>query len=1036
MPQDEQARLDRLRGLGILDSDPEQRFDRITRMAADILKAPIALISLIDSDRQWFKARVGLDATETPRSWAFCAHAIKQEPHSVMVVEDARQDSRFQSNPLVVDDPDIRFYAGATLTTDEGINLGTLCVIDVKSRPRPSDEDLDRLRELAAIAVDEMELSRTIREADRRLALIRLSESMSGVGFWRFDTITSKVIWSDQVYAIYGLDPQTFDPNLESVIESYHPDDRPILEGLIQRALQTGEGYSFDLRIKRVDGQYRRVTAKATAESDPRGRTIALNGVFQDVTDYVRAHEAVAASEARYRLLADTASDVVLEINVDGTINYASPSIKQFGWTPDDMVSQRVLSFIHPDDAERVGTTRAAVLAGKDPEFSDEQNFRIRKADGDFVWVEVRRSVIRNQDGTIRSVVSQLRDVSERHEANAKLTASEARYRMIADNTTDVIGRVGLDGVMRYVSPAITRLTGYSVQEMEGRKSSEFTHPEDIGGVVEAFRAVMAGKPLEKPVRYRIRHKDTDEWIWVEANPRLAVGLNGEVEFIDVMRDVRAQIATEASMLRARTEAEAGARAKADFLANMSHEIRTPLNGIVGYAALLASSPDLPAKHHRHVEVLAASSKALIRIVDDILDFSALDSGDVGFELRPFNLRELLRTSVETLQVQAAAKKLVVRAVVDARMDPLYLGDAARIRQVLMNLIGNAIKFTSSGEVDVRWEPIADGSRQTVRCMVRDTGIGIAADKVSSLFSRFSQADTSITRRYGGTGLGLAIAQKIIRAMGGDIGVDSTEGAGSTFWFTLPLSATDDPKGLSIDTTPVNATPPVQHRRILVVDDHDINRELAAVLLSSMRHEVVLACSGEQAVQFVEREAFDLIFMDIQMPGMDGFAATRAIRAMDVGKTIPIIALTAHAMRQQIEECLRVGMDGHVAKPFTAHTLQTAVEKWATTGDRDENPAGEDKAPPTLVEFRRRFIARAAEDANDIRRFIASPSPTTEARAKTVIHQLAGTAGSLGFHEAGQVALAIDSSVAAGDQLSVEDLSGLLNALQDLQPAG
>jgi CheY-like chemotaxis protein len=202
----------------------------------------------------------------------------------------------------------------------------------------------------------------------------------------------------------------------------------------------------------------------------------------------------------------------------------------------------------------------------------------------------------------------------------------------------------------------------------------------------------------------------------------------------------------------------------------------------------------------------------------------------------------------------------------------------------------------------------------------------------------------------------------------------------------------------------------IQRRRILLVDDHDINRELGAVLLTPLGHEVVLAASGDEAVKLVQREAFDLIFMDVQMPGMDGFAATRAIRAMDVGNSVPIVALTAHAMRQQIDECLRAGMDGHVAKPFTVETLQRAVDKWATPNDF-ESPSAPGAAGVSLEmqEFRRRFIARAAEDSAEIERFIAAPSVATEERARSVVHKLAGTAGSLGFHDAGQVALAIDA---------------------------
>lgn len=910
MSHDEEARLARLRGLGILDTAPEHRFDRITRLASELFDAPIALVSLVDAERQWFKSRVGLDATETPRSWAFCTHAIEEGPNSVLVVENATLDSRFSANPLVVGDPTIRFYAGATLTTVEGDNLGTLCVIDQKPRPRPSEAQLNSLRELASLAVGEMELTRKLLLADHRLALLQLSEAMSGVGFWRFDVVASQVTWSEQVYAIYGVDPSTFDPNLQSVLESYHPDDRPILEGYIKRALETGEGYSFELRITRADGDLRRVVAKAIAELDSAGKVVAITGVFQDVTEYVRAREVIADSEAR--------------------------------------------------------------------------------------------------------------------------------YRMIADNTTDVIGRISIDGVIRYVSPAIKRLAGYAVEEVVGRKTFSLTHPEDVGAVVAAFRNLMAGRPNEKPIRYRIHHKETGDWIWVEANPRLVVSDAGEPEFIDVLRDIRGQMAIEQSMLRAKVEAEAGARAKSDFLANMSHEIRTPLNGIVGYAALLAASPDLPAKHRRHAGIIAESSNGLIRIVDDVLDFSALDAGEIGFEMRPFDIRALLRTSTEVLQVQAAEKHLDLTTEVDGRVANRFLGDDARVRQALINLIGNAIKFTDTGRVELRCEPVMDGSRQTLRFSVRDTGIGIQKDKIDELFSRFNQVDGAISRRYGGTGLGLAITKRIILGMGGNVGVESEQGLGSTFWFTLPLAATEEPADEHAKSIQLGEAVRLQRRRILLVDDHDINRELGAVLLTPFGHEVVLATDGHEAIDLVERESFDLVFMDVQMPGLDGLAATRAIRRLPVGENLPIVALTAHAMRHQVEECLRAGMTGHIAKPFTAQILQDAISMWARSDNHSapfREAANDFPLSPELLALQRRFVDRSANDAEEIRCFLTEPTIEQEARIKTIVHRLAGTAGSLGFQDAGGIALAIDASISAGAPMRVDELEVLWSVLKGLQKA-
>lgn len=904
MSRNEEVRLQSLYDLGVLDSAAEPRFDRITQLAADMFGAPIALVSLVDEKRQWFKSRVGIDATETPRDVAFCAHAIQQSPNSVMVVENATLDPRFADNPFVTGDPDVRFYAGATLTTSDGENVGTLCVIDDRPRPRPSEAELEKLRALAALVVDELELSHRSRVADQRLALLELAEAMSGVGYWRFEVATSRITWSDEVYAIHGVDPATFDPNLDANLAHFNDADRAIVERLFRRAVETGEGYDFELHLRRADGEIRNVACKARCEKDALGKTTAVTGVFQDVTDYVRARE----------------------------------------------------------DAQ----------------------------------------------------------------------TSEALYRLIASNTPDIIGRLSLDGLIHFVSPSMKTLTGHAVEDVLGRKSFDFMHKNDIGSVIAAFREIMAGRPLEKPLRYRIIHK-SGEPIWVEANPRLIIGANGKAEFIDVLRDIRGQIALEESMQRATAEAQAAARAKSEFLANMSHEIRTPLNAIVGYSSLMAQSPDMPPHLRRHANVVSASSNSLIRIVNDILDFSALEAGAVEISAEAFDIRKTIDASVETLRLQAVGKGLALRHVIHPAVEQQYIGDSARLQQVLMNLIGNAIKFTSAGEVEVRCSPMTDNTGQTLYLSIRDTGIGIDADKTESLFSRFTQADGSVRRRFGGTGLGLAVSKQIVTLMGGSIDVDSIEGEGSTFWITLPLRPV---KSLEGETAPDALAVESQHaqpRRILFVDDHDVNRELGAILLSSLGHEVVLASDGAEAIAFAERESFDIVFMDVQMPGLDGLSATRAIRSLTFLKDLPIIALTAHAMRHQVADCLKAGMNGHLAKPFTGRTLEEAIDRYAR---RPGTTPAISPVPAEAIEaLRQRFIADTHTYAVQLDQYLKSPSADQTATINLIIHRLAGTAGSLGFAKPGQIALAIEQAASSGRAIDTARISSLIAALEEMQAA-
>ena len=299
MVEFEQSRLQALLGYRVLDTPADPAFDRLTALAADLFDAPIALVSLIDDERQWFKSRVGLDACQTPRDQAFCAHAIQLDAGSVMVVEDAALDPRFAENPLVTGEPGIRFYAGAVLTSPGGYNLGTLCVIDTKPRPEGlSDRDAGRLRALAQVVIDELELARATRQAVEQRRLLALAETVSGVGHWRHVIKTGEVRWSDEVYRIHGVTRESFNPAYNEVVEFFAPEDRATVDALVMGAMATGEGYDFQMNLRRADGETRVVVSRAVCELDETGAVEAMFGVFQDVTDHVDALRAGHAAAA------------------------------------------------------------------------------------------------------------------------------------------------------------------------------------------------------------------------------------------------------------------------------------------------------------------------------------------------------------------------------------------------------------------------------------------------------------------------------------------------------------------------------------------------------------------------------------------------------------------------------------------------------------------------------------------------------------------------------------------------------------------
>ena len=483
------------------------------------------------------------------------------------------------------------------------------------------------------------------------------------------------------------------------------------------------------------------------------------------------------------------------------------------------------------------------------------------------------------------------------------------------------------------VNQAWERVLGWRMDELEGQPMLSFIHPDDLGTSHDQMIRALDEKIVDGFInRYRCRDGSYRVFEW-------RAHQQGELVY-GVARDVTERMALEAEMSAARAEAEAANTAKSEFLANMSHEIRTPLNGVIGVAAALGQT-DLSVRQREMVELILTSGHTLERVVSDVLDFSKIEAGRLEFDIQPFNLRSEMDGLLDLFRVRAEEKGLEFLAAYGLGAEGRFMGDVVRIKQVLGNLLSNAIKFTADGQVRARIEVReAQGSRPAELLLeVRDNGIGFDEDFARRLFQRFSQADGSITRRFGGTGLGLSICQALVQMMGGEILAASEPGRGSQFNVMIPLArqAAEGMDGDPVGPTAQGASlvrgagDEARGPRILLAEDHVINQRVVELILEPVGAVLVKVENGEAAVRAFQSDVFDLVLMDMQMPVMDGLAATRAIRAHEArspgrGRT-PVVMLSANAMRQHSDEAMAAGADLHLAKPVTAASLLAAVTR-------------------------------------------------------------------------------------------------------------
>lgn len=869
IPEDEELRLAALAELEILDTPPEQEFDHLVELAARISGAPMALISLVDRERQWFKARVGLDARETPRELAFCAHAILGD--GIFVVPDATADPRFADSPLVVGAPKIRFYAGVVLASEAGHRLGTLCVID--QRPREASQELRAsLTALARTTSSLLELRR--RRRGERAAMAEQARTAHDLR--RSTELLRQISEAQRDFLVGAPAPRVFGKLLDALVAASESE-----YGFIGEVLRDGEGQTSLQTHAITDIAWDEPSRRMFAERGPGGMTFSnLNTLFGAVT---REGATVIANAP--------ASDPRR-----GGLPPGHPPLRAFLGVP---------CFA---GGELVGMLGVANRAGG---YSERD-------------VEALGALT----GTCAALFSHLRVQRLGREAEAERRRSEARLAAIIESANEAIVCLDRALAIRTWNPEAARIFGWTAEEAIGRDSVEMLAPASrrVSARANLEAALVGGAHLGQTLESEGLTRDGGV-IPVEVSlARVAWG--DEVEVSAFLRDTRARRAAERE-LRARSdelarlnaELSEALRIKDEFLATVSHELRTPLQAVIGRSASLLAGHHgaLSAAQGEVLRTIGASGELLLQLINDLLDLTKVEAQQL--ELKPgiVDVAGLVDACVALVGDLAGRKSLRIAREIEADLPRLRL-DPLRFEQVLINVLGNAVKFTPEGSIVVRARLDPAGPRLVVE--VEDTGIGIPADQLERIFEPFTQVESGLRRRHAGTGLGLALTRRLVELFGGTIAVKSALGVGSTFTVSLPVQTLDVAGEHQRQRAAVRQN---QRLRVLFADDNEINVLTISAFLAASGHEVVVAHDGAEAVAQFEAHRPDVVLLDLQMPNVDGIEAARRIRAMPELGQPPIIALTAMGRSSDRERCREAGFDAFVTKPVTPEALDAVI---------------------------------------------------------------------------------------------------------------
>jgi PAS domain S-box-containing protein len=906
----EDKRISALGSYQVLDTLPEKEFDSITHLASYICKTPIALISFIDADRQWVKSRVGMAAKQMPRQDSFCNHTILDD--KILEITDVLENEVFRHNPFVINDPQIRFYAGAPLIDPNGFRIGTLCVMDTVQR-KLADEQLDALRTLA----DDV-MSHLLLRKQKKL----LNESLLKDKEYSYLFNSSPAIHCimDKEFRIRTINNPVND------ILGYTPDEA--IGHIIWDFFSEGVRVSSMQKLKNGIGKQPNPVAIETPVLTHSGdiKWISWSFIFKESKWYASGRDVTYQKKAESELdilsfaARKSPSGIIIRDNQGHIIWFNEALEKLLGYSLNEMKGKTVGTLIIGEETD-MEVFKGATLALKENR-PYEIELKVYRKDNTPIWVSIANSPLFNENGGVERHISMMVDITGRKKTEDQLTL----LSLVASSTTSGVIINDKSGKVEWVNKAFENITGYTLQDAKNKPLGDVLKGEltDISVITKSRELSKNKQSFE--VDLLVYRKDGQP-LWISVINSVILDAEGKVDkYIEVIIDITAKKKAEIELIAAKEEALQLSRAKDMFISVMSHEIRTPLNAVIGMSHLLLD--DNPVEIQKeNLGILKFSAENLMTLINNVLDFTKIETGNIELEKTDVDLHELVQSIAHSMQFNANEKKIYLKYTIDDIIPKTIIGDSTRLCQVLLNLVGNAIKFTETGGVTIDLSVVEQTNKDVkIRFAVTDTGIGIASDKINTIFESFKQAEADTSRKYGGTGLGLAITKRLIELHDARINVDTVPGQGSTFWFTIKFE-----KGHIHANNNNNKVETGLQLNVLVVDDNQINRLLINKVLSKWGATIDFAENGQEAIDKVEANPnFDVVLMDIHMPVMGGLEATEIIRAKSdpYYQQLPIIALTASMLNSEVNEIVRSGMNDYILKPFDPKGLYDKLSKY------------------------------------------------------------------------------------------------------------